>query len=343
MNLRLTSSRTRIGASLAAATLTVGALAGCSSDSDAEKVGIDVSQVEGLDADNPVTLKIGYTRTFGFLGLLDARNVEIPGVELEFTYFSNPADLNPAHASGAVDLIETGDVAAITQFANGSDARIIATTGPDDVKCGLLVPEDSDAETVADIKGQKVGTLTFTNPYLLLARALDAQGLSTGDVSVVDISGPDATMAFINGDTDVATGLGPNFIDIARQADARPLETCRDHGVRNEYPYVVMPEVAEAKAPALNAVLVAVQDTLDWAHENPEEAAELWTEVNGYAPDILVEYLADAPTTISAVDEEWSGILQATADEVHGLGIIPERVDVKQIVLNDFVELEDAK
>lgn len=49
--------------------------------------------VPDLDPANPVTLTVGVPRNFGYLSTLWARNVQVPGVKIEYKYFPNFVDM----------------------------------------------------------------------------------------------------------------------------------------------------------------------------------------------------------------------------------------------------------
>ncbi|MBV8744592.1 MAG: hypothetical protein JO134_06065, partial [Xanthobacteraceae bacterium] len=51
------------------------------------------SVAPNLDPANPVVLTVGVPRNFGYLSTLWAKNVQVPGVQIEYKYFPNFVDM----------------------------------------------------------------------------------------------------------------------------------------------------------------------------------------------------------------------------------------------------------
>lgn len=112
-----------------------------------------------------VTVVVGVPRNFGYLSTLWARNVQPPGVNVEYKYFPVFTDMLTALNAGQIDLTEIGDVGAAQSYVNGGgQVQAIAVTQPNALNCGLLVPKTSTVKTFAQLKGRRSSSCARQTP-----------------------------------------------------------------------------------------------------------------------------------------------------------------------------------
>lgn len=120
-----------------------------------------------LDPANPVVVTVGVPRNFGYLSTLWPKNVQVPGVQIEYKYFPNFIDMLTAFNGRQLDITEIGDVGAAQSFAASKGrVRVIAVTQPNAENTGLLVAKDSPYKTFSDLKGKQLLFLKSTKTYL---------------------------------------------------------------------------------------------------------------------------------------------------------------------------------
>ena len=166
------------------------ALAGCGASDDE---GSDTAATGTATASGTQTITVGVPRSFGYLSTLWARDVQPEGVKVEYKYFPLFTDMLTALNSGKIDLTEIGDVGAVQSYVNGGNVQAVAVTEPNSKNGGLLVPKDSTATSLADLKGKKVAFLKSTNSYTGFLHELKRLNLKESDFQIVEITGPRRT------------------------------------------------------------------------------------------------------------------------------------------------------
>ena len=291
---------------------------------------------QAATADGTVTVKVGVPRSFGYLSTLWARDVQPPGVKVEYTYFPVFTDMLTALNSGKIDLTEIGSVGAVQSYANGGKVQVVAVTEPNDENCGLLVPKDSPAQSFADLKGGKIAFLKSTNSYITFLHQLKEAGLEESDFQIVEITGPPANKAFETGQLDAYYSIDPNMADLVEQTGGRVISTCADSDVENLYPYVATTEAIEEKGAAIGKVVQAVADNIAWIGEHPDEQAALLAPKLGFSETAIKTTYARGAQGLQQIDDTFYAGEQAVIDELVDAGIVTKPIDVKDVYLPDF-------
>jgi NitT/TauT family transport system substrate-binding protein len=194
----------------------------------------------------------------------------------------------------------------------------------------ILVPADSDIDTLADLKGHSIGLPgRYGENWFALVLALDQAGLTEADVDIQEIGYTqqaalpagkvDATVGFSNGDavTFAASGFPVREIDPATPLVSICLATTSDF-LRDH------PETVDAVAAALTQALERVVT-------DPEAALDV---AAGYIPDfeatrdasraVLEATIPLFTTADGTVDTTLDPVAwQAMADAMAAVGLIP--------------------
>jgi taurine transport system substrate-binding protein len=186
----------KLKAILAGLAVTTLALAGCSVDHS------------GQDASKP-TIRIGY-QTFpsGDLIVKNNRWLEqaLPDYNIKWTKFDSGADVNTAFIAKELDFGALGS----SPVARGLSAPLNI---PYQVAFVLDVAGDNEAlvarngagiNTIADLKGKRVGTPFASTAHYSLLAALAQNNLSANDVALVDLQPQAILAAWDRGDIDAA-------------------------------------------------------------------------------------------------------------------------------------------
>lgn len=216
-------------------------------------------------------------------GLLE-KEFEKDGIKVVWYLFpgAGPAT-NEAFSNRKVDFGFHGDLPMIVGRSTGLKHKIILATG----RFGPLyfvVPSGSTAKTIADLKGQKIGSFKGTNQQLLLSRLLKRHGLAEKDFRVINQDGYAARTSLATGDIG-GTITSPWSLE-ARGVAKRILEVRDDKFLHVPTSFWVGAEF-EAKYPHIVQRLVNVfVKEAHWSslEENREEQLRLWTQSgNQYA------------------------------------------------------------
>jgi sulfonate transport system substrate-binding protein len=291
----------------------------------------------GLDPANPVVLTVGVPRNFGYLSTLWAKNVQVPGVRIEYKYFPNFIDMLTAFNGRQLDLTEIGDVGAAQSFAASKGAvKVIAVTEPNAENTGLLVAKDSPYKTFADLKGKQLLFLKSTNTYLGVKNQIADAKLKEEDFKIVELAGPAAVKAFQTGQIDGYYTIDPNMADVVEKTGARLIATGVDMRIENLYPYVSHEKVVAEKRAALAAFVRALADTIAWAQAHPEEQATLVAPKIQFTESAIKTTFKRGAKRLQRIDDEFYARQERNLNALLAAGVLKQAVGARDLYLSDF-------
>ena len=216
-------------------------LAGCSAGADATRGGelnIDFATY------NPLSLII---RELGWLeeALADQ------GVTVNWVQSAGSNRANEALRAGAVDVGSTAGSAALLARSNGSPIQVIHIYSQPEW-AALVVPADSEINSVADLRGRRIAATKGTDPYFFLLQSLELAGIGPDEVTVENLQHADGWAALQNGSVDAWAGLDPIMAG-AEEAGATLLYRNLDF---NSYGFLNATETFLAEKPDLAQLVV---------------------------------------------------------------------------------------
>ena len=129
------------------------------------------------------------------------KKYEAQGLKIETVQFSNGGDMLTAMASGEVDVGYLGLTPALSGIQNGVPIKIIS--GAQLEGSGILVGQNSNINSVKDLKGKTVGTLGEASiQHFLLSSTLKDNGLSMDDVKESGMKSAEMVTALRDGKID---------------------------------------------------------------------------------------------------------------------------------------------
>ncbi|WP_128255461.1 ABC transporter substrate-binding protein [Falsirhodobacter deserti] len=131
------------------------------------------------------------------------------GLEVEIVAPADPSDPPKMVASGQVDLAVGYQPQLHLQVHEGLPLRRVATLVATPLNC-LTVVADGPVQSVADLKGRKVGYSVPGMETALMGAMLEHAGLAAGDVELVNVNWS-LTPALITGQVDATLGGYRNF------------------------------------------------------------------------------------------------------------------------------------
>ncbi len=126
------------------------------------------------------------------------------GVQVNLVNFDSGKDVNTALASGSIDISELGSSPAALGISSDVDYEVFWIGDIIGSAESLVVKNDSGVETVADLKGKKIATPFASTAHYSLLNALQLEGISESDVTLLDLQPDDIYAAWKRGDIDAA-------------------------------------------------------------------------------------------------------------------------------------------
>ncbi|WP_152188615.1 aliphatic sulfonate ABC transporter substrate-binding protein [Georgenia satyanarayanai] len=206
-----------------------------------------------------------------------------PDVTVEWVQSAGSNKANELLRSGAADVASTAGSAALLARANESPIHTIALFDQPEWSA-IVVPEDSDIDSVEDLAGRSVAATRGTDPYFFFVQSLEEHGVDIADVEVQNLQHADGRVALENGAVDAWAGLDPIMADTEINAGSRLLYRNVDF---NTYGFLNATEDFLETSPDLAQVVVdAYEKAREWAAENPEETVAILAEVAGIEPAV---------------------------------------------------------
>ncbi|GHC72739.1 ABC transporter substrate-binding protein [Limoniibacter endophyticus] len=156
-----------------------------------------------------VTLRIGDQTGLMRAKLEAAGLLEGVPYTIEWSVYPAAVNLHEALKAGAVDIGYAADSPTVSAIAGGSKIKVVAAYGNGGKGTSVLVPEDSDIKTIADLKGKTISPTTRGSvAHYLTLGVLKKAGIDQKDVKLAFLSPTDASAAFQAGSIDAWTTWG---------------------------------------------------------------------------------------------------------------------------------------
>jgi taurine transport system substrate-binding protein len=124
------------------------------------------------------------------------------GYKINWRQFGGGGDVIRAMASGDVAIGEVGSTGVATAISQGMDVDLFWILEDIASAEALVARNGSGVNTIADLKGKKVGTPFVSTSHFQLLYALQKAGLKPGDVQVLNMRPPEIAAAWGRGDID---------------------------------------------------------------------------------------------------------------------------------------------
>lgn len=283
----------------------------------------------------------------GVAGLADQRKAiqaELAGhnIEVKWHYFkgAGPA-VNEALANKQLDFATQGDLPAVVAKAGGLDTRLLLA---DSLLSSnyLVVPVDSPAKTLADLKGKRIGLFKGTNLHLATLRALRHEGFRERDFRHVNMDFATMAAALASKDIDGAW-LAQTAFDMEAAGIGRIIYDSRavDPRLTRQSHILVRGEFEQQHPEIVQKVVNALVKTAVWATEaeNRDEVFRLWANSGTAESSLRAEQQGQSflRRYSPRLDEFFIDRYEATVRESKELGLIRNDVDVRRWIEPHYV------
>jgi sulfonate transport system substrate-binding protein len=251
------------------------------------------------------------------------------GISVKWTEFPSGPPMLEAINAGSIDIGQTGDMPPI--FAQAAGAAIVYLAGqPITNGQGILVNADSSINSLADLRGRRIGLTKGSSAHNVTVMALEKAGLSYNDITPVYLSPPDAAAAFARGSVDAWAIWDPYFA-IGERHGGRILVQGIEVGKTNSF-YIGGRDFAARNGSLVHDVVKALGEAARWAEANRDKVAQALAAVTGVDLDIQTVAANRSSFAVGSLTEDIIATQQAVADRFYRLGLIPRPVLVRDAV-----------
>lgn len=215
------------------------------------------------------------------------------GISIQWTFFKGqgPA-VNEALSNGQLDFATQGELPSIVGRSVGLNTRLLLVGARADAY--LAVKQDSDIQSVFDLKGKRVAFHKGTATQLAANRILAQHGLQERDLRVLNLDPLASLAAFQSGDLDAMFG-GINLLRLRELGSARIVYSTRDDPSGAILSHVLVHQAFAEKYPDITQrVVTALTKAAYWTSQesNRDEVIDLWA-VGGITREMYQEDLKD--------------------------------------------------
>ncbi len=286
-----------------------------------------------------VTLNVGDQKGTGAEAILKAAGLlgSLP-FHVSWSDFTSGPPMLEAMASGSVDIGGVGDAPPVFAAAGGEGVEIVGArevpTGDQDA---VLVPKGSTITSIAQLKGKKIAYGSGSSGNYNLLTVLNAAGLTTKDVTLVNLQPAEALAAFTSGSVDAWDVWPPYVQQAVAQDGAKVLARGAQYGSPYSYEVASKAAVANpAKAAAIDVYLATLDKAYVWAEKNPDAWGAAWAAATGLPASITdVAATVDSTTPVvinSAITKSEQGLVT----QFYKAGLIPSDPDMSGFITSQF-------
>ncbi|MCD5996535.1 ABC transporter substrate-binding protein [Pseudomonas sp. CDFA 602] len=254
--------------------------------------------------------------------------------QVRFSEFPGGNLIVEALASGSIDLGSMSEIPPIFSIQSHRQPRLVAVLEGDVNNQVFLVPRESRAESITDLRGKRVGYVKATTAHYFLIKALKEQGLTMADVNAIALTPQDGFTAFQSGQLDAWVTYG-TFIQLAKfRSGARVLKTALGY-LSGNYLLAARPAALDdpLRRQAITDYLARQRQTFEWINTHPTEWAEKSARLLGVDKAVFVDMVENRsqPWKLRAIDDQAIASQQEVADVFFDAGVLRERVDVSPL------------
>ncbi|MDB5983259.1 MAG: periplasmic aliphatic sulfonate-binding protein [Pseudomonas sp.] len=287
-------------------------------------------------AATPLTLVIGDQNYYNVQASVEASGVlEGAPYTVDWKHFQSAAPVAEGLEAGALDLGFLGDSGFIFLAAKGASVKLIGVSRQNPDTIALLVPKDSPAKTIEDLKGKKVAYWPGAWSQQLTLRALEKAGLPSNYVEFVKLMPLDAAAALPQGSIDAFPVWEPYISQQQVFSGARAIITAR--GLMPGLSSIAANANAiEPKRAAIADFLGRLQKARAWVQANKDAYADIWAKKSGLDQTVSRHWIGQADMTVGPVDAGAAADYQGTADFLVQTGALPKAFDTKAVIDTSF-------
>lgn len=196
------------------------------------------------------------------------------GVKVNIIEFQ-AGDIRNALVSKDIDFALLGSASAAQGIASGIDIETIWIHEVLGDAERLVVKKNSNINSIKDLVGKKIATPFTTTTHYSLLKALELNGVSEKDVTLLDMQMPDVYAAWQRGDIDAAYAWEPTLSNLLK--DGKTIISSKDmaeKGVVTSNVEVVRREFAEKYPDIVTKYIKAVNKAVKLYNENQTEAVK---------------------------------------------------------------------
>ncbi len=281
-----------------------------------------------------VTLRFGSTGWELQKELLKAAGLDDTPYQVTYTTFQGGNLCLEAMAANQIDLTGSSEIPPIyaSLAENGGNFKIIAISNSNTQLQELILPPGSAIQSVAELKGKKVGYIKSTTAQYFLYQMLKEAGLGWKDINAIEITTADGVTALLGGELDAFASYG-NSINAAKNNGAVTLASA-ENILSGNFPYEASITALgdEKLRAAITDYIGRLELAYQWQKDHLEDWAKISADPTGVTYEenlsVLQKGFAQRETHVKLISQEVIASEQKVADTFYEIGLLEKQVDV---------------
>jgi len=297
------------------------------------------SGLSAAQGSKPEVLRLGYQKSSTLTVILKTRGtleqlLAPLNVKLSWHEFTSGLPLLEALNLGNIDVsADVADTVPVFAQAAGANLTFVAQEAPSPSAQAIVVRADSPIQSVAGLKGKKIGFAKAAGAHYLLLAALEKAGLSFKDIEPAYLSPADGRAAFERGAIDAWVVWDPFLAAVQRQSAVRVLADGRDDVASYQRYYLASTPYAQARPDVLRVIFAELQKAGAWVKQSPKEAAALLAPVWGLDAATVEQANSRRSYEVRAVAPSRLVEQQRIADAFLSEKLLPKKVNALDVAL----------
>lgn len=252
------------------------------------------------------------------------------GFDVEVRPLGTGVQANQALAAGQVDWAGGGVESTVVAWATGLPFKAYSMYAKGGDSYGILVRNEANIKSLADLKGKRVAVPQGTAPAQGLSQVMVEAGIPRDGVMRVNATYGNMGQMLIAGSVDAMVGLEP-FLTLTQEkmeGKASMLLRLGKH-VQGGGMFLISDQWAAANPAKVADAVAALWESQQWVRKNQKEAAAIEAEFLKVEPRI-VEVTFSRLTYDPLLDDFTRTSLQKTSDYLAAEKLIPAPVKPEQ-------------
>jgi aliphatic sulfonates family ABC transporter substrate-binding protein len=255
------------------------------------------------------------------------------GFDVDVRPLTTGVQANQALAAGQVDWSGGGVESTVVAWATKLPFKAYSMYAKGGDSYGILVRNDANIKTPADLKGKRIAVPQGTAPAQGLNQLIQQAGLPRDAVQRVNANYGNMGQMLIAGSVEAMAGLEP-FLTLTEEKMAGQAHLLLRLGklVQGGGLFLISDQWAAAHPEKVQDAVAALWESQQWVRQNPKEAAAIEAEFLKVEPrivEVAFKWLDYQPL----IDDFTRQSLQTTAQYLAAEKLIPDEVDIKQHLL----------
>ncbi|MHC1744196.1 MAG: ABC transporter substrate-binding protein [Syntrophobacteraceae bacterium] len=200
---------------------------------------------------------------------------------------------------GKADLATVAETPIMFATMKSAKLAVLATIQTSTDNEAILARKDKGIASPEDLKGHRIGVTLGTTGDYFLDTFLIVQGLSRGDVELVDLKPEEMPDALLQGRVDAVSTWNPYFVNLRRLVGENGITFHNQHIYTETFNLVSVAEYPGQNGDVIRGALRALVKAEAYAADNPDESRDIMSRFSAIDRGLLAGIWPDFRFAVS--------------------------------------------